>query len=473
MENQPLPVPPVSRAARVTPAEILKNVIVGLTVSFVALSLGAALGILSGRGAFAGMFSAGIIAFICSLFGGTRIQCSGPTAPMGALTATVVSFAYENPPVALADFDPNHFITVVLLLTGAILVLMAVLRLGKFISLVPNVVISGFMSGIALLIWIGQIESIFGLAGKRALTGPVILNFACALTTVALIFIIPGLLKKWFPRLSHFLPGTLVAIVLMTLIANLLQLPIGHVSLDGHLGSIADLTALIHSQWPSVWSHELIVAAVPFAIQLSLLCYLDTLLTSLVIDKMTGESTRQDRELVAQGVANASVALIGGIPGAQATIRSVLMVKEHATLRLAGIVAGILVLIEMLLFQDAINLIPKAVFAGVLFKVGYDVFDFRPLRLYFKELTRYRAQLFTDFFSRHDEEPIFVSNREFLLIIGTAVVTIAWNLNIAVAGFTALFYLHNRLLWKHNPIRDLKPVEETEGVFWKGDDRVI
>ncbi|ALC15557.1 sulfate transporter [Desulfuromonas soudanensis] len=465
MKSELSQAPPASFTSPVLAAEILQNIIIGLTVSFVALSLGAALGILSGRGAFVGMFSAGIIAFVCSLLGGTRIQCSGPTAPMGALTATVVSFAYENPPAALSGYNPDHFITLVLLLTGALLMLMAVLRLGKFISLVPNVVISGFMSGIALLIWIGQSQTIFGLGGKRAMEGPIVLNVLVTLSTVALIFLLPGLLRKRVPGLAHYLPATLVAIVLMTLLANGLSLPIAHVSLDGHLGSFADLQSLIHSQWPASWSLALIVAAAPFAIQLSLLCYLDTLLTSLVIDKMTGEPTRQDRELVAQGVANASVALIGGIPGAQATIRSVLLVKENATLRLAGVAAGIFVLVEMILFQDAINLIPKAVFAGVLFKVGYDVFDFRPLRIYCKELTRYRARLITDFFNRHDEEPIFVSNREMLLILGTAAVTIAWNLNVAVAGFTALFYLHNRLLCRGNPIRDLIPAAETEGIF--------
>ena len=162
-----------------------------------------ALGILSGRGAFAGMISAGIIAFVCSLLGGTRIQCSGPTAPMGALTATVVAYAVDRLPTAHAGIDPNHFITVVLLLCGALLLVMALLRLGKFIALVPNVVISGFMSGIALLIWVGQVQSIFGLGGKTPLGGPVALNFLVAAATVALIFILPGQLKRAVPAASY------------------------------------------------------------------------------------------------------------------------------------------------------------------------------------------------------------------------------------------------------------------------------
>jgi len=445
-------------------AEVLQNVIIGLTVSFVALSLGAALGILSGRGAFAGMMSAGIIAFVCSLLGGTRIQCSGPTAPMGALTATVVAFAFDRLPATLPGINPDHFITLVLLLSGAILLAMALLRLGKFIALVPNVVISGFMSGIALLIWVGQVQSIFGLGRKAPIGGPVALNFLVAAATVALIFLLPGQLKKLVPTASHFLPSTLVAILLMTVAANLLSLPVAHVELTGHLAGLGDFAALVQSQWPSDWSAPLLTAALPFALQLAILCYLDTLLTSLIIDKMVGERTRQDKELLAQGVANASVAIVGGIPGAQATIRSVLLVKENASMRLAGILVGVFVLVEMLLFQDMLQLIPQAVFAGVLFKVGYDVFDFRPLRLYCKELITYRTRLLVNFFDRHDEEPVFVSNREMLMILGTAVVTILYSLNVAVGGFTLLFYLHNRLLCRGNPIRDLLPATETEGL---------
>lgn len=445
-------------------AEIIQNAIIGLTVSFVALSLGAALGILSGRGAFAGMMSAGLIALITSLLGGTRIQCSGPTAPMGALTATVVAYAFEHLPATLPGIVPDHFITVVLLLCAVLLMVMALLRLGKFIALVPNVVISGFMSGIALLIWVGQVQSLFGLGGKHPLGGSLPLNVLLAATTVALIFVLPGQLRRFLPGAARFLPATLVAILCLTLAANLLRLPVAHVTLSGHLSGLGDVGALLRSQWPSSWSGALLIAAFPFALQLAILCYLDTLLTSLIIDRMVGERTRQDKELAAQGLACSAVALVGGIPGAQATIRSVLLVKENATLRLAGVMVGIFVLVEMLLFQDLLGLIPQAVFAGVLFKVGYDVFDWRPLRLYVKELATYRSRLLVNFCDRHDEEPIFVSNREMLMILGTAVVTIVFDLNLAVGGFTVLFYLHNKLLFSGNPIRDLIPATETEAL---------
>ena len=106
-----------------------------------------------------------------------------------------------------------------------------------------------------------------------------------------------------------------------------------------------------------------------FSLQLAMLCYLDTLLTSLVVDKLNGEQTAKNKELAAQGLANGAVTLFGGLPGAQATIRSVLILKEGATMRLAGISAGIFVIIEMLLLQKLVKLIPQAVFCGILFKV--------------------------------------------------------------------------------------------------------
>ncbi len=444
-------------------AEFFQNIIVGLTVSFVALSLGAALGILSGRGAFAGMISAGVIALITAAFGGTRVQCSGPTAPMSAVSAVTIAYAFEQVAAGtLSGISATHFINLCFILCGGIMLLMGILRLGRFIALVPNVVISGFMNGIALLIWLDQVRVLFGIGGKKALNGLVWQNTAIALATLALIFCLAPLMRKVVGPRSRFLPATLVAIVLMTLFTHLAGWQVEMIKLSGGISSLSGFTDMVRTQLPTHISLGIVLAALPFAIQLALLGYLDTLLTSLVVDKMSGEETRRDKELFAQGMANGAVGFLGGIPGAQATIRSVLMLKENATLRIAGIMVGVFVLIEMLLFQDLINLIPKAVFVGVLFKVGYDVFDFLPLRLYAKEVAQKRAQLFKQFFARHDDEPIFVTNREMLMIVGSSLVTVFFDLNTAVGGFTLLFFLHNKLLNRKNPMRDLQPMVETE-----------
>ena len=441
---------------------IIENILVGITVSFIALSLGAAFGVLSGRGAFIGMFSAGLIALITSILGGTRIQCSGPTAPMTSVIAIVTAWAFESKSLLQTGMKPDHFINLVLFMTGFFLIIMAVFRLAKFIRLVPNVVISGFMNGIALLIWIDQIHKIFGFGGKAAFEGPIVINLLVAVGTVVIIFILPPLIRKIDNPFLKLLPSTLVALVGMTFLANIFDFPIEHIHLSGKLNSVHDFLELIKSQYPQQISFNVFLKAIPFAIQLAVLCYIDTLLTSVIVDKMAKEKTKSNKELFAQGIGNCAVGFIGGIPGAQATIRSVLMIKEKASLRLAGILVGVFALIEMVLFQDWISLIPQSVFAGILFKVGYDVVDFQPIRLFLKELCDKRLSLIKNFFSRHDDEVIFVTNREMVIMIGTCAVTVLYNLNLAVGLFTIIFHCLNKFIFHHNPMRDLKPLVETQ-----------
>lgn len=421
-------------------AELPQNILAGLTVSFAAISLGAAFGLQSGRdnGIVIGILSAGLIAFVTSLLGGTRIQCSGPTAPMTTVTMTIWAAATGVLATQLGDaqYTADHFMTVILLMTGAFLLIMAVFRLGKYITLVPAVVISGFMNGIAILIWVGEGKKLFGLGGKAAYTGGMVGNVAVALVTLVLLFTLPKLINATVPKFKSFLPGTLITIILMTFAVHGMSLGIETPTLSG-IKSLQDLGDLAGKQIPTSVNLNVLWLALPFALNLTLLAYLDTLLTSLVVDKKVKEifgyedKTLQNKELVAQGLANGLVAFIGGIPGAQATIRSVLILKENATLRLAGILSGLFVLVEMLLFQDLVSYIPKAVFAGLLIKVGYDVMDWGPIKCWVREL---RARV---------SEPK-VSQIEMFFIAGTTLVTVVWNLNAAVIGFTVLFYVLRR-----------------------------
>ena len=420
-------------------SELFKNLLAGLTVSFVAISLGAAFGIMSERGAFAGIISAGVIALITALFGGTRIQCSGPTAPMTAVTVLLVTFATTRLSRTIPGADPDQFISMVFLLSGAVLVLTAVLRLGRFIEVVPKPVISGFMDGIAILIWLDQFYKLFGLRGKTPIGGDFTSNLTVVIVTAVLAFVLPKVFSRFLPKWLHFLPAALVTIIAVTIVVQLIGLPVETVKLDTSLNSISDFTELVQRNIPRQWSFDLISLGAPFVLQLVMLCYLDTLLTSLVVDKKMREDfgrderTKQDKELAAQGFANGAVALLGGIPGAQATIRSVLILNEGATWRLAGVAVGIFVIIEMLLFQDYISLIPQAVFTGILIKVGYDVFDRVPVVLYLWQL-RTKASGGTTPGPR-------ISHESMLFIAGTALVTVVVNLNVAVISFCVLYYL--------------------------------
>ena len=445
-------------------SEIITNILAGLTVSFVALSLGAALGILSERGVFVGMLSAAVAVIITASIGGTRVKCSGPTAPLTVITAMIVGFAHDELLQSIPGANADHFINIVLFITAALLLLMALLKIGKYIKYIPNVVVSGFMNGIGLLIWIDQIQKLFGLSGKTQFEGDFLQNFSIVLGTLALLFTIPWLTAKYLPKYKNYISGTLFTLVIMTGLASVFILDVEKIVLGQSLNSFSDLTALISAQLPSVsdFSLQIFLLALPFAFQLTVLIYLDTLLTSLILDKMLGEPTARSKELMAQGVATAAVASFGGLPGAQATIRSVLLIKENATMRLAGIMVGVFVLIELVLFQDILGFIPQAVFSGILFKVGYDVLDVKPFSLYMSELLSGKLEFFTEIFSSHKEDKIFVTHREMFLIILTVVLTILFDLITAVGASTLLFYIINTVVSKNNPMRDLKSDTETE-----------
>lgn len=185
---------------------------------------------------------------------------------------------------------------------------------------------------------------------------------------------------------------------------------------------------MVQNFWPSdprLYTSEMMIHAVPLALQLCVLAYLDSLLTSLIIDKMTREKTRHDRELLAQGLANGLAAILQGIPGAQATIRSVLLLKEGAQSRMAGVFVGLFTLMGFLVFGKLIVLIASSVFIGVLFKAGLDVFD-RDFPIAF---FRYR-------WMRRKQR-----NIQLFFIAYTTVITVLVDLNVAVLTGTVLFYL--------------------------------
>ena len=411
---------------------IITDLLAGLTVSFAALALGAAFGIMSGRGAFAGMIAAAVIPIITGLFGGTRLSVSGPTGPMTAVSSLVVAFAYESfQDKILAE----QFITLVFIMLGVFLILASILRLAKYISYVPQVVILGFMSGIAMLIWIDQFKVVFGLGGKVAPDGEVITNIVIALSTVLLIFLIPVILKKL--KLPHniriFIPPTLSAIIIMTVITSVFNMNVGHIKLGSDGSSISDLATLAISYIPSmqILKWEYIMMALPYALQLLLLGYLDSLLTALIMDNLSKEKSNYNKELFGQGLSNIASAIVMGIPGAQATIRSVLLFKEGAKTRLGAVSAGVIALLLFMVFKDYVTIVTSAVFIGVLLKAAWDVFEREFLTIYLKRkwyLNKSR-------------------NIQLGFILYTMFATALVDLNFAVFSGTVFFYLAKRY-WK-------------------------
>ncbi|MCU0398027.1 MAG: SulP family inorganic anion transporter [Cyclobacteriaceae bacterium] len=410
---------------------LIPDITAGLTVSFAAISLGAAFGVMSGRGAFAGMISAAVIPIVTSLFGGTRIQASGPTAPMTAISALTIAFAYDQFPVKdLAE----QFITLVFIINALILIIGGFAQISRLISLVPNVIILGFMNGIGVLIWYDQLIKVLALKGNQPMQGGVLLNLALALSTFLMIYLINKLVRQipLRPSIRSLISGVLFSILIITVLIQVFKIQVEGVQLGTTSASFNEFFGMIANYWPAeIIRGEYIMMALPFSIQLALLAYLDSLLTALVMDKMTHEKSNLNKELIAQGLGNGLAAVVQGIPGAQATIRSVLLIKEGAQSRIAGVLLGFFALISLLLLKDWLALVPAAVFIGVLWKAGLDVSDKEFPKLYLA--------------NRWYTSP--ERNVQLALIVFTTLITVLVDLNIAVLSGTALFYI-GKFFWE-------------------------
>jgi SulP family sulfate permease len=444
-----------------TKVNYVKEFTAGLTVSFAALSLGAAFGDQSGRGPLKGVLSAGFLALITSLVGGTMVQCSGPTAPMTAVTVTITAYVASDFASDFPDANPDLWVNMTIILAAVMLAVMGACQVGRLIVYVPNVVISGFMNGIAIMIWVPKVQELVGV-GKPQMTGNMAINIALAVLTTFLIFNIPKVTGKFCPQFKSFLPGTLIAIVLITAVVALCGgLGIQTVKTGDPIDSMSEVQALFTDNFPTEWSGPLIIKAIPFAAQLAMLGYIDTLLTSRIVDvKVVDMYPPEDRwrptnkalELFGQALGNGFCALFGGIPGAQATIRSVLILNEGAVTRVAGIAAGLFTIIEMGLFQSLVALIPQCVLTGVLFKVGYDCFDWAPVILYVKtQILRQQHPGATD--PSKAGEPV-VTHGAMLFIVLTAIGNSFFALHIVVLSACAVYYIVDRLII-HVP--DLEP----------------
>merc|ERR1712070_28547 len=314
-------------------------------------------------------------------------------------------------------------------------------------------------NGIAIQIWLGEAQKVFGFGGKEAYRGGLALNIVVTLVTFAIVFGLPKLLDAMGKGyLKKFLPSTLLGIVFVTAVCIPFS-GLQHVEVGDPIDSFSKVSNMFVEGAPRDWS--LLVKALPGALNLLMLCYLDTLLTSLVMDQKVGEKygesawrpTNQNFELMSQGVANGFCAMFGGLPGAQATIRSVLILNEGAKTRLAGIMVGVFVIAEMIALQSLIGKIPSAVFSGVLLKVGYDVLDWPPAWTYIKTMLLKKP---------HPNGPndVHVAHVDMLFVLGTTLVTVFVNLNVAVAAFTLLFFLGRLVM----DIPDMKTTSELKEV---------
>jgi len=410
----------------------------GITAGIVALPLALAFGVSSGLGPSAGLYGAIFISFFAALFGGTNTQISGPTAPMTAVSMVVIAGI-----IAVNDGDINKALPVILmvfLIAGLMQIGLGVIGLGKYIRYIPYPVVSGFMTAIGIIILITQILPSLGyypkedvqfvqqfkpqaeelilenilkeeagegilvldnfketinradkiteedilkesqtLAGKeasgaygalkvipRALNN---LNWLELILALGTIFIIYG-----FKRITKVVPSTLVALIVMSGIAigfGLNYRPIEEIPSGFPVPNLEMFTTFsLASISPYVFT----------ALTLALLGAIDSLLTSVVADNMTKTKHKPNKELVGQGIGNSIAAIFGGIPGAGATIRTVVNINSGGKTKLSGMIAGVMLLVILLGLGPIASKIPAAVLAGILITVGIGVMDYKGLR---------------------------------------------------------------------------------------------
>ena len=360
----------------------------GITAGIVALPLALAFGIqafggvgdpaASSMGALAGLIGATFLGFFASLFGGTHSQISGPTGPMTVITAALLSGVWAS----------QHSMSAVLismslagLFCGLFQILFGFLKIGKYVRYIPYPVLSGFMSGIGVIIIIQQIYPLIGCKSpvlivdmitqlpERVADGISITALLLGLGTIAIIYLFPLITKK--------IPSTLVALLVMTVISLFLnmdeKLLIGQIPSGFPMPLFAkeglDLSGL---DWGSI----LKVSVIP-GLTLAGLGSIDTLLTSVVADNITKTQHNSNRELIGQGIGNMISGLFCGISGAGATMRTVVNVKSGGRSQISGMVHSLLLLAVLLGLGSLVRYVPLSVLAGILITVGWGIIDLK------------------------------------------------------------------------------------------------
>ncbi len=363
----------------------------GITAGIVALPLALAFGIqafsgvsdpsAASIGAYVGLTGAMLLGFFAALFGGTHSQISGPTGPMTVVTATLVTGAWTASGGSISQVLLSMALAAIF--CGLFQILFGLIKIGKYVRYIPYPVLSGFMSGIGVIIIIQQLYPLVGaskggsmidllLGLPEAVASTSVTALLLGLGTVAIIYLFPLLTKK--------VPSTLVALIVMTVVSLFINMDgvatIGKIPSGIPMPFFAkEGVSLAGIDWGAV-----LVAAIVPGLTLAGLGSIDTLLTSVVADNITKTKHNSNRELIGQGIGNAVAGLFCGLPGAGATMRTVVNVKSGGRTQLSGMVHALLLLAIMLGLGSIVQYVPLSVLAGILITVGIGIIDFRGFR---------------------------------------------------------------------------------------------
>lgn len=388
--------------------QILNDVIAGIIVAIIALPLSIALAIASGVSPEKGLYTAIIAGFVISLFGGSKVNISGPTAAFATIVAGIVF-----------DFGTQGLV-IATILAGLILILFGFLHVGALIRFIPRSITVGFTSGIAVTIVIGQIKDFLGLTfpeGTYAVeTSEKISAVIANIQTINWLALAVGIfalaiLIIW-PKISKKIPGSLIAVLAGTLLVLFTGLSVNTI---GDLYTIT--SALPKFEFPTL-SGESIIQLLPSAFTIALLAGVESLLSCVVSDKMIDDKHNPNTELIALGIGNICSGLFGGIPATGAIARTAANLRNGGRSPLSGIIHAIVLLLVLVLLMPYASLIPMPVIAAILFIVSYNMSEWREFLHLIKE-----------------KRPA-----EICVLILTFVLTVVFDLVVAIITGLALHY---------------------------------
>ena len=348
-------------------SQFFKDVTAGIIVAIIALPLSIALALASGVGPEAGIFTAIVAGFVISALGGSSVQIAGPTAAFATIVAGIVAH------------DGMDGLVVATILAGVFLILMGLCHFGSLIKFIPFTITTGFTSGIAVTIVIGQLKDFFGLTyptGVKPIETvekfeTVIHNFSTMNMDAVIVGVVSLVILIIAPYIFKRIPGSLLAVIAGILMVQFLPLKVNTI---GNLYTISN--ALPSLRFPSS-SLNIIQNALPNALTIAVLAAIESLLSCVVADGMINGKHRSDMELVAQGAGNIASALFGGIPATGAIARTAANIKNGGKTPIAGMVHSITLVIVLVVLMPYAGMIPMPTIAAILFIVAYNMCQWR------------------------------------------------------------------------------------------------
>lgn len=419
-----------NRKKELTPTQLKKDIISGIIVAIIALPLSVALGIASGVSPEKGLITAVIAGFIISLLGGSRVQIGGPT---GAFVVIIYGI------VSTYGLDGLLISTI---MAGVLMILMGIFKLGAVIRYIPYPTTTGFTAGIAVVLFSTQIKDFLGLnislvpSEFIAKWKSYIDNFNTINITTTAIGALSLIIIILWPKINKAIPGSLVALIIATVIVNIFHLPVE--TIGSRFGEINSSIKLISFSNINI-SFDTISNLINPAITIALLASIESLLSAVVADGMIGKKHDSNMELIAQGFANIGSALFGGIPATGAIARTAANIKNGGRTPIAGMVHSITLLLIMLILMPLAKLIPMTTLGAILIVVSYNMCGWR----YFKS--------------------IFASTKsDVIVLLSTFLMTVIFDLVVAIeVGMVLAMFLFVKRMSEDKLIQDISSKKES------------